>query len=141
MIVMSVAGEYLYSLDRFNWQISNKFENLNNGNYTVFVKTKLGCDLGSKSFTIFSLSNIFSPNGDGINDTWKISGIENYPNSQIKIMDKNGMLVLDRITKGEAFEWNGELNGRKLPTDNYWYQIKISDGRILEGYVVIKNRN
>ena len=141
MIVMSVAGEYLYSLDRFNWQISNKFENLNNGNYTVFVKTKLGCDLGSKSFTIFSLSNIFSPNGDGINDTWKISGIENYPNSEIKIFDRQGKMVVNQITKGEAFEWNGESNGRKLPTDNYWYQIKLSDGRILEGYVVIKNRN
>ena len=141
MIVMSVAGDYLYSLDKINWKSSNKFENLENGNYTVFVKTKLGCDLGSKSFTIFSLSNIFSPNGDGINDTWKISGIENYPNSEIKIFDRQGKMLVNQITKGEAFEWNGESNGRKLPSDNYWYQIKLSDGRILEGYVVIKNRN
>lgn len=141
MIVMSVAGEYLYSLNQIDWKTSNKFENLENGTYTVFVKTKLGCDLGSKSFTIFSLSNIFSPNGDGINDTWKISGIENYPNSEIKIFDRQGKMVLNQVTKGETFEWNGESNGRKLPTDNYWYQIKISDGRILEGYVVIKNRN
>ncbi|KFC20493.1 T9SS type B sorting domain-containing protein [Chryseobacterium sp. FH1] len=141
MIVMSVAGEYLYSLDKNDWKTSNKFENLENGTYTVFVKTKLGCDLGSKSFTIFSLSNIFSPNGDGINDTWKISGIENYPNSEIKIFDRQGKMVLNQVTKGETFEWNGESNGRKLPTDSYWYQIKISDGRILEGYVVIKHRN
>jgi len=140
-IIMSFAGDYLYSLDQINWQSSNKFENLTNGNYTVFVKTNLGCDLGFKSFTIFSLSNLFSPNGDGINDTWKISGIENYPNSEIKIVDKNGKMVVNIITKGETFEWNGESNGRKLPTDSYWYQIKLSDGRILEGYVVIKNRN
>lgn len=141
MIVMSVAGDYLYSLDKIDWKSSNKFENLVNGNYTVFVKTKLDCDLGSKSFTIFSLSNIFSPNGDGINDTWKISGIENYANSEIKIFDRQGKMVVNQITKGESFEWNGESNGRKLPSDSYWYQIKISDGRILEGYVVIKNRN
>jgi len=140
-IIMSFAGDYLYSLDQINWQSSNKFQNLSNENYTVFVKTNLGCDLGSKSFTIFSLSNLFSPNGDGINDTWKISGIENYPNSEIKIMDKNGIMVVNQTTKGEAFEWNGESNGRKLPTDSYWYQIKLSDGRILEGYVVIKSRN
>ncbi len=140
-ILMSFAGDYLYSLDQINWQSSNKFENLPHGNYIVFVKTNLGCDLGSKSFTIFSLSNLFSPNGDGINDTWKISGIENYPNSEIKIVDKNGKMVVNIITKGETFEWNGESNGRKLPTDSYWYQIKLSDGRILEGYVVIKNRN
>lgn len=141
IIVMSFAGDYLYSLDQINWKSENKFDNLDNGNYTVFVKTKLGCDLGSKSFTIFSLSNVFSPNGDGINDTWKISGIENYPNSEIKIFDRQGKMIINQITKGEAFEWNGESNGRLLPTDSYWYQIKLSDGRILEGYVVIKNRN
>lgn len=140
-VIMSFAGDYLYSLDQINWQSSNKLENLTNGNYTVYVKTNLGCDLGSKSFTIFSLSNIFSPNGDGINDTWKIPGIENYPNSEIRIMDKNGNMVVNTITKGETYEWNGESGGRKLSTDSYWYQIKITDGRILEGYVVIKNRN
>jgi len=139
-IIMSFAGDYLYSLDQIAWQPASTFENLNNGNYTVFVKTNLGCDLGSKSFTIFSLSNIFTPNNDGLNDTWKISGIENYPNSEIKIVDKNGRMVVNTTTKGESYEWNGESNGRKLPTDSYWYQIKLSDGRILEGYVVIRNR-
>lgn len=140
-VTMSFGGDYLYSLDQINWQSSNTFENLKNGNFTIFVKTKLGCDLGSKSFTIFSLSNMFSPNNDGINDTWKISGIENYPNSEIKIIDRNGKMIINIITKGEAFEWNGESGGRKLPTDNYWYQIKLSDGRLLQGYVMIKNRN
>lgn len=140
-IIMSFAGDYLYSLNRVNWQSSNRFEGLENGNYTVYVKTNLGCDLGFKSFTLFSLSNIFSPNGDGNNDTWKISGIESYPNSEIKIFDRNGKILINTITKGEPFEWDGKINGHKLPTDSYWYQIKISDGRILEGYVVIKNRN
>ncbi|WP_374442855.1 T9SS type B sorting domain-containing protein [Epilithonimonas sp.] len=141
MVIMTFAGDYLYSLDHINWKADNRFENLKNGNYTVYVKTKLGCDLGSNSFTIFSLSNVFSPNDDGINDTWKISGIENYPNSEIKIFDVQGKMVVNHITKGEAFEWNGKYNGKKLPTDSYWYQIKLSDGRILEGYVVIKNRD
>jgi hypothetical protein len=140
IIMMSSADDYLYSLDEINWQSSNKFENLKNGNYTVYVKTKLDCRLGSKTFTIFSLSNVFTPNGDSTNDTWKITGIESYPNSEIKIVDKNGKLVVNKITNG-SFEWDGKLNGRQLPTDSYWYQIKISDGRILEGYVVIKNRN
>lgn len=140
-VVMSAAGDYLYSLDNIAWQTSNQFLNLENGNHTVYVKTSLNCALGSKSFSIFSLSNIFSPNNDGVNDSWKISGIENYPNSEIRIVDKNGKLVLDSITKGEVFEWNGSLNGHKLPSDSYWYQIRIPDGRILEGYVVIKNRD
>lgn len=49
-------------------------------------------------------------------------------------------MVINTTTKGESYEWNGESNGRKLPTDSYWYQIKLSDGRILKGYVVIRNR-
>ena len=138
-IIMSFTGNYLYSLDNINWQTSNKFENLANGNYSAFVKTVLGCNLGSKNFTIFSLSNVFTPNDDGINDTWKVSGIENYPNSEIKIVDKYGKLVVNTVTNG-SFEWDGKFNGRKLPTDSYWYQIRVSDGRVLQGFVVIKNR-
>ncbi len=139
-VIMSEAGNYLYSLDEINWQSSNKFENLKNDVYTLFVKNVYDCRLGSKTFTIFSLSNIFSPNDDGSNDTWKVTGIENYPNSQIKIVDKNGRMVVNTVTQ-KGFEWDGKFNGHKLPSDSYWYQIKLSDGRILEGYVVIKNRN
>lgn len=139
-VIMSESGNYLYSLDEINWQISNKFENLKNDVFTVFVKNVYDCRLGSKTFTIFSLSNIFSPNDDGSNDTWKVTGIEHYPNSQIKIVDKNGRMVVNTITQ-KGFEWDGKFNGHKLPSDSYWYQIKLSDGRILEGYVVIKNRN
>ena len=139
-VIMSESGNYLYSLDEINWQISNKFENLKNDVFTVFVKNVYYCRLGSKTFTIFSLSNIFSPNDDGSNDTWKVTGIEHYPNSQIKIVDKNGRMVVNTITQ-KGFEWDGKFNGHKLPSDSYWYQIKLSDGRIFEGYVVIKNRN
>lgn len=139
-ILLSNSGNFEYSLDNVTWQDSNIFPNLPNGNYTVFVRTKLGCIIGSANFSIFSVSNAFTPDGDGINDTWKIAGLENYPNSEVQVYDRFGNMVLQKIING-TFEWNGSFNARKLPTGNYWYVVKVSDGRLLNGWVLLKNRN
>ncbi len=139
-VQMSNTGDYEYSLDNLIWQNSNVFKNLSNGSYTVFVKTKLGCIIGSMNFSIFSIPDNFSPNADGKNDTWKISGLENYPGSEIQVFDRFGNQVLQRITNG-IFEWDGFSNSRVLSTGNYWYVIKVSDGRLLNGWVLLKNRN
>ena len=96
--------------------------------------------IGQMNFTIFNVPNSFTPNADGINDTWKIHGMENYPNSDIKVYDRNGKLVLSKITIG-TFEWDGKFDSRALPTGSYWYIIKVSDGRLLNGWLLIKNRN
>ncbi|SEG41001.1 gliding motility-associated C-terminal domain-containing protein [Halpernia humi] len=139
-VILSASGDFEYSLDNKIWQDSNEFKNLANGNYTVYVRTKLGCIIGEKDFSIFNISNTFTPNGDGKNDTWKIDGLENYPNSEVSVYDATGKRVLFKITSG-AFEWDGKLNSRNLPTATYWYNIKVSDGRILNGYLLLKNRN
>ena len=139
-VQMSNSGDFEYSLDNVIWQTSNTFKNLSNGSYTVFVKTKLGCIIGSMNFSIFTISNAFTPNADGSNDTWKIAGLENYPGSEIQVFDRFGNLVLQKITNG-TFEWDGFSNSRVLPTGNYWYVVKVSDGRLLNGWVLIKNRN
>ncbi|SEW09478.1 T9SS type B sorting domain-containing protein [Kaistella antarctica] len=139
-IQLSNAGTYQYILDKDLSQNSNVFKNLKNGNHTVEVKTELGCIIGSITFTIFSIPDNFSPNGDGKNDTWKISGLENYPGSEIQVFDRFGNLVMQRITNG-PFEWGGFSNAPVLATGNYWYVVKVSDGRLLSGWVLLKNRN
>lgn len=139
-IILSTTGDFEYSLDNVSFQTSNEFKNLENGNYTVYVRTKLGCIIGERDFSIFNIANSFTPNGDGKNDTWKISGLENYPNSEVSVYDAQGKRVHYQITSG-AFEWDGKLNSRALPTATYWYNIKVSDGRILSGYLLLKNRN
>lgn len=139
-VLLSETGNFEYSLDQIQWQDSNIFPNLKNGNYTVYVRTKSGCIIGSENFSIFSVANVFTPDADGINDTWKISGLENYPGSEIKIFDRFGTPVLDKVSSS-TFEWDGTFNSRKLPTGNYWYVIKITDGRLLQGWLLLKNRN
>ena len=139
-VLLSEPGNFEFSLDQISWQDSNIFTNLKNGNYTVHVRTKSGCIIGSENFSIFNVSNVFTPDSDGKNDTWKISGLENYPGSEIKIFDRFGTPVLDKISTS-TFEWDGTFNSRKLPTGNYWYVIKVTDGRLLQGWLLLKNRN
>jgi gliding motility-associated-like protein len=139
-VQMSETGDFEYSLDQVKWQKSNVFEDLKNGNYTASVRTKSLCILGSLDFSIFSVSNIFTPNSDGQNDQWIISGLENYPNSEVKVYDRSGKIVFEKVTNG-VFGWDGTSNSRVLPTGNYWYFIKVSDGRLLQGWLLLKNRN
>lgn len=139
-VILSATGNYEYSLDNFSWQDSNVFNNLNMGEYTAYVRTKAGCIIGEKNFSIFNIPNAISPNGDGKNDKWKIAGLENYPKTEVNVYDRRGFLVFNEITIKKAFEWDGKLNGTPLATGNYWYTIKVSDGRVYTGWLLIKNR-
>ena len=141
-VIVKGSLTYEYSLDNDkDWQDSNVFRNLSQGVHKVYVREKTNiCAVTIKDFTIFKINNIITPNGDGVNDGWEIEGLENYPGTVVRVMDKNGKVVLETTVKGQFF-WNGSFLGRPLPTDNYWYHIVLTDGRLLTGYVVIKNRN
>lgn len=140
-IMATGPGTLEYSIDGVNWSLSNIFYNVPIGTHTAYVR--LGneiCAMTQRDFTIFKINNAFTPNDDGINDQWNIEGLENYPGSKVKVLDRYGTLVLDRTVSGK-FSWNGQFLGRKLATGSYWYHISVSDGRVLSGFVLIKNRD
>lgn len=139
-IILSATGNYEYSLNNVIWQDSNIFTNLNIGEYTIYVRTKDGCIIGQKPFSIFNIPNAFTPNGDGYNDKWKIAGLENYPGTEVNVYDRRGLPVFKEVITKKPLEWDGKLNGSQVPTGNYWYTIKVSDGRVYTGWLMIKNR-
>ncbi len=140
-ILMETIGTYEYSLDGIQWQISNTFSNLANGVHAVYVRIKDKiCSVSTSTFTIFEIPNVITPNGDNVNDTWKIEGIEVYKGSAVKVFNRFGETVYSTIISSN-FEWDGKLSGRPLPTGNYFYIINLSDGRVLTGNLLIKNRN
>lgn len=73
--------------------------------------------------TIIVIPNAFSPNGDGVNDEWRIevTGLL-YVNS-LKVFNRWGQEVLN--TKQITIGWNGKKNGQPLPVGTYYY---ILDG-------------
>ncbi|KAA0127602.1 T9SS type B sorting domain-containing protein [Chryseobacterium sp. SN22] len=139
-VILSATGNFEYSLDNFTWQDSNTFINLKIGEYMVYVRTKGGCSIGQKPFSIFNIPNTFTPNGDGFNDQWKITGLENYPGTEVCVYDRRGLPVFRETISKKPLAWDGKLNGSQVSTGNYWYTIKVSDGRVYTGWLLIKNR-
>ena len=92
------------------------------------------------------IPNAFSPDGDGINDTWTIRGDlnQNYPNNKIYIFNRWGVSVFE--SKGYQNNWNGSNNSNSsgnrssnLPVGTYFYVLDLNgDGsNVKKGYVYL----
>lgn len=68
-----------------------------------------------------AIPNVFSPNGDGINDTWRIKYLDNFPNAMVDVYNRYGQLVFHSI--GYSKNWDGKSNGKDLPVGTYYYLI------------------
>ncbi|PJA07427.1 MAG: hypothetical protein COX70_06630, partial [Flavobacteriales bacterium CG_4_10_14_0_2_um_filter_32_8] len=77
--------------------------------------------------TCFNIPNVFSPNGDGKNDTWVLRGIEQYPNASVKIFNRWGGEMYNSI--GYSSPWDGTYNGTPSPTATYYYIIDLEEGQ------------
>ncbi|WP_291088944.1 T9SS type B sorting domain-containing protein, partial [Flavobacterium sp. BFFFF1] len=68
----------------------------------------------------------FTPNGDGIHDTWNISVLSNQPNAKIYIFDRFGKL-LKQISTTNPGGWDGTYNGQPMIADDYWFVVKYQE--------------
>ncbi|MCU4163271.1 gliding motility-associated C-terminal domain-containing protein [Carboxylicivirga caseinilyticus] len=93
--------------------------------------------------------NGFSPDGDGINDYFKIGGAENLSNKKLAVFNKKGMLIYDTENLGDyntgsdiVIWWDGKDNdGNILPADTYYYTFTGDyNGQVFtkKDFVVIK---
>jgi gliding motility-associated-like protein len=110
----------------------------------VFVLTATGdgnCistdTLSVKVLRPIIIPNAFSPNGDGINDTWGITNLRDYPNAVVEVFNRHGQPVF-RSLGGYSKAWDGKLNGKDLPIGTYYYIIEPKNGFAkVTGYVVL----
>ncbi len=140
-VFASGQGDYQYALyDKNNlllrpYQNSNTFENVKPGIYYVYVNDiKNNCGETYKAVSVIGFPKVLTPNNDGFNDTWQIKGVSSmfYPNTKIRIYNRYGKLLkqLDPLGAG----WNGTLNGKPLPSDDYWFEVKLEDGRVFKNH-------
>ena len=107
--------------------------------YTVTVTSHTGCvfedDVTINVLDELLIPNTFTPNGDGINDTWIITYIENYENNQVLIFDRTGrqLMAFDNYQQS----WDGTIHGNPLPGDTYFYIIRRGDYPPLKGSITI----
>lgn len=82
------------------------------------------------------VSNLFTPNGDGINDNWYIEGILNFPENEVFVYNIYGNQVYTK--KAYANDWQGTYNGAELPDGTYYYIIRFDNPeRIVKGSIDI----
>jgi gliding motility-associated-like protein len=133
-------GQYEYSLDEPHgpFQVSPFFENVSSGIHEVYINDKNGCGIISQTAAVLGLPKYFTPNGDGYNDYWSVKGVNSNfnTNSIIFIYDRYGKLITKINTNSEG--WDGNLNGNPLPSDDYWFTIKLEDGREAKGHFSLK---
>lgn len=136
-ILVDGSGEYEYAIDNGQFQDSNIFTEVLPGIYTVQVRDILGCGSDEQEISVTSFPPFFTPNGDGINDTWRLDDFANlYTGSSVTIYDRYGKLLYQYIVGRPG--WTGELNGRQLPSSDYWYVAKLIDGRFFRGHFTLK---
>jgi len=81
-------------------------------------------------------TNVITPNGDGVNDTWVIGNLNTYPDNTVQLFDKAGRMLYQ--VKGYQNDWDGMLNGNLLHEGAYYYVIRIGNkGFIKKGFINI----
>ncbi|MBP6184781.1 MAG: gliding motility-associated C-terminal domain-containing protein [Saprospiraceae bacterium] len=101
--------------------------------YTVQVQ--VGCQFFQHIFRIktfeecactINLPNVFTPNGDGVNDTFGEWGMCNYSAFQLTVFNRWGQVVFETNDAGQ--KWNGVTNGTPQPSDEYVYIVEWISG-------------
>ena len=107
--------------------------------YLLQVTSTLGCGVSSdevivKVFDKLQIPNVFTPNGDGINDKWEIDLLDSYTECRVDIFNRYGQIVFHSI--GYEKPWNGTYKNKPVPAGTYYYIIDTKVGRqVLSGFV------
>jgi gliding motility-associated-like protein len=102
--------------------------------YVMITDVQTGCEAESNHELVnvllpIDVPNAFTPNGDGINDTWAIDGLSTYRNSVMKVYNRWGQLVYSNIGV-YSNDWDGTRNGKDLSIGTYYYVITLNqDGK------------
>ena len=116
--------------------------------YGLFTMALVTADQKPDDLIVY---NAVSPNDDGINDTFHIKGINNYPDNTLEIYNRWGVKVYDANSYNESDNmFRGYSDGRvtikrgdKLPTGTYFYILKYNKdgkGQQKAGYLYINNQ-
>ncbi|UUW10071.1 T9SS type B sorting domain-containing protein [Flavobacterium plurextorum] len=121
------GGDYEYSIDGVNFSTKNEFKIYKTGTYTITVRDKNGCTVSQDYYIKYidvCLDNYFTPNGDGVYDTWGPGCTNIYDKLEFSIFDRYGRTIA-KYHYGQ--KWDGRYNGAELPSGDYWYVLKLND--------------
>jgi gliding motility-associated-like protein len=108
--------------------------------YQLTVTSDNGCSANDfvnvKLLKKIEVPNIFSPNGDGVHDTWVIPYLDSYPGNTVEVFNRYGQRIF--YSEGYGKPWDGTVNGKQVPVGTYYFIITPKNGRLpMAGYVDI----
>ena len=105
---------------------------LDTGSYMVTVYDNNGCEVLAQ-FTVskdvdggYDQTIVITPNGDGQNETVDFEWLDNYPNSEVLILNRWGQAIYS--SDGPSASWDGTYEDKLLPTADYYFIIDLGDG-------------
>jgi gliding motility-associated-like protein/uncharacterized repeat protein (TIGR01451 family) len=130
-VSVSIPGEYINVVTVSS---SNTLEDIDPSNNTAQAFARPDCLVVPRGF---------SPNGDGMNDTFEILCVELYPESELTIYNRYGSLI-HQVT-GYQNDWDGKPTdgllhdkNQTLPMGTYFWNLDLKDGsEIRTGWVYI----
>jgi len=112
-----------------------------NTTYKITVTNSSGCS-ASDSVKVTAIedlyieaTNVFTPNGDGINDKFVIKNLDQYPNNKLQVFDRTGKVLYQQ--DNYANNWDGYVNGKLLTKDTYLYILSIKGQIVKRGTITL----
>ncbi len=100
----------------YSVQVTNKFGNSVTLSATIEVQEDYK----------MTFPNVFSPNGDGLNDKWVIDNISSYPDHTLTLLDRSGRVL--KQVRNYLNDWDGTVNGLPLEIGTYYFIMKFEKG-------------
>lgn len=131
IIVSPYGGTPAYSFNWSNGQTTQNAEGLVAGTYNLIITDNNTCsqsfdfEILTNGIECLDVPNTITPNGDNYNDTWILENIELYSNAVVKIFNKWGNEIYS--STGAYTPWDGTDNGNPLPSEVYYYIIKLNN--------------
>ncbi len=119
------GNNFEYQLDNGSFQDSPVFYDVSSGIHLITVRDKYGCGTVTLQALVLNYPKFFTPNGDGINDTWNIKDLAGQPTAMITIYDRFGKVITQ--IKPNSSGWDGTYNSRELPSDDYWFSVNYKN--------------
>jgi len=129
-------GDYEYSIDGVDFQDDNQFSSVSIGDYVVYVRDKNGCGVETEDVLLLCYPQFFTPNGDGVNDTWQLINAFHEPLNKLQIFDRYGKFLYE--VKPDELGWDGTYRGNQLPSSDYWFVLYRQNGKQYRGHFSLK---
>jgi len=80
--------------------------------------------------------NVFTPDGDGVNDTWGVPDLKLFPDTRVEVYDRNGKLLF--FTDNAEKRWDATFEDKKVPVGTYFWVVENkTTGDVKRGVLTI----